>query len=95
MVHPLIKNRFFNDKQLDQLLGIMESNKLYFSIHFIYDLVVNGKITPGIKDILMKLDHGNFKDEFLVKIGIAVFKAKRKYPELEQPFKILRDNMSN
>ena len=76
-MHPLIKNRFFSDQQLDQLLGIMESNKLYFSTHFIYDLVVNGKSTPGIKDLLMQFKHSAIRDEYLIKVGIAICKSKR------------------
>ncbi len=79
-MHALVRNRFFRDSQLDLLLDIMESNKLYFSIHLIYDLVMNGKITPAIKDLLIQFTQNPLSDEYLVKIGIAVYKSKAKYP---------------
>ena len=79
-MHALIRNRFFSDSQLDLLLDIMESNKLYFSVHLIYDLVLHGKITPAIKDLLVQFDHSSLSDEYLIKIGIAVCKSKIKYP---------------
>lgn len=57
LLHPMIKSRFFSDKQLDQLLEIMEANKLYFSTHFLYDIVAQGKLFPALKDLLLQFKH--------------------------------------